>query len=553
MMKNKNFNFVQDDNNIDLEQTRVSLTYWQDVWRRLKKNKLSMFGLAIIIGIIFFAVVGPYFTPFSYYDQEVNLRNLPPRLDVYEVEDNVFIHRTEAYNLIEFNKEGYVVSLLEQVTLDEENRIYSYAYVKEFGFGNADGAIFPLPGDVTLHVDAVYSEVWGIALYDRHTDSGDIEVIINYVHPDSPFNERTVIQGIAVDSLEGTIVDQFVFADLISNTKIIDLYTIKSERGSVLMISDMEKEIDPDEDGTYELKGKLNSVKLFADELLVLDFGLKALDPSERPDGYEDVEYIFTYKGEETTDIYDTFKNKTYPWGTDFLGRDVLTRVMYGARISLLVALIATLVNFLIGITYGSVSGYLGGNVDNIMMRIVDIINSIPLTLYVILLMVVLREYYIDFDLFGRNFVIFDGADGFTTIIIALGSVYWVGMARLVRGQILSLKEQEFVLAARTIGVSNRKIIYRHLIPNALGPIIVSMTMMIPSAVFTEAFLSFIGIGVSAPQASWGTLANEALSGITRYTYQLVYPSMAIAVTMLGFNFLGDGLRDALDPRLRKG
>ena len=126
-------------------------------------------------------------------------------------------------------------------------------------------------------------------------------------------------------------------------------------------------------------------------------------------------------------------------------------------------------------------------------------------------------------------------------------------MARLVRGQVLSLKEQEYVLAARTIGVSNRKIIYRHLIPNALGPIIVSMTMMIPSAVFTEAFLSFIGIGVSAPQASWGTLANEALGGITKYTYQLVYPSIAIAVTMLGFNFLGDGLRDALDPRLRKG
>ncbi len=226
---------------------------------------------------------------------------------------------------------------------------------------------------------------------------------------------------------------------------------------------------------------------------------------------------------------------------------------MYGARISLLVAFIATAVNFLIGITYGSISGYLGGNVDNLMMRYVDIINSIPLVLYVILLMVLLREIVWDVDLFGKNVVLFNGSDGFTTIIIALGSVYWVGMARLVRGQVLSLKEQEYVLAARTIGVSNWKIITRHLIPNSLGPIIVSMTMMIPSAVFTEAFLSFIGIGVSAPQASWGTLANEALGGIMRYTYQLVFPSMAIAITMLGFNFLGDGLRDALDPRLRKG
>jgi len=187
------------------------------------------------------------------------------------------------------------------------------------------------------------------------------------------------------------------------------------------------------------------------------------------------------------------------------------------------------------------------------MMRIVDIINSIPLVLYVILLMVLLRELVWQVNIFGNNVVLFNGKDGFTTIVIALGSVYWTGMARLVRGQVLGLKEQEYVLAARTIGVSNRKIIFRHLIPNALGPIIVSMAMMIPSAVFTEAFLSFIGIGVSVPQASLGTLANDALGGILRYTYQLIYPSMAIAVTMLGFNFLGDGLRDALDPRLRKG
>ncbi len=208
---------------------------------------------------------------------------------------------------------------------------------------------------------------------------------------------------------------------------------------------------------------------------------------------------------------------------------------MYGARISLIVAFVATLVNFIIGVTYGAIAGYEGGRKDNIMMRIVDIINSIPLVLYVILLMVML------------------GNQGLWTIIIALGSVYWVGMARLVRGQMLALKEQEFVLAARTLGVSKKRIIMRHLIPNAMGPIIVSMTMMIPSAVFTESFLSFIGLGVSAPMASWGTLANNALSGLITYPYQLFYPAFAIAITMLAFNFLGDGLRDALDPRLRKG
>ena len=209
---------------------------------------------------------------------------------------------------------------------------------------------------------------------------------------------------------------------------------------------------------------------------------------------------------------------------------------MYGARISLLVAFVATLVNFLIGVTYGAISGYEGGQTDNIMMRIVDIINSVPLTLYIILLMVMI-----------------DSQGGLGTIIITLGTVYWVGMARLVRGQILALKEQEFILAARSLGVPTRKIIFKHLIPNAMGPIIVSMTMMIPAAIFTESFLSFIGLGVSAPQASWGTLANNALSGILTYPYQLFFPAMAIALTMLAFNFLGDGLRDALDPRLRKG
>lgn len=219
--------------------------------------------------------------------------------------------------------------------------------------------------------------------------------------------------------------------------------------------------------------------------------------------------------------------------GTDDLGRDLLTRIMYGARISLTVGFLASLINLTVGVIYGGISGFYGGKVDNVMMRIVEVLNAIPMLLYVILLMVILEP-------------------GLQNILIALGLVYWLGMARIVRGQVLSLKEQDFVLAARTIGASNWQIITRHLIPNAMGPIIVTATLNIPSAIFTEAFLSFIGLGVNAPMASWGVLASDALQSFRSYPWQLFFPAIAISITMFAFNFLGDGLRDALDPKQRK-
>ena len=228
-----------------------------------------------------------------------------------------------------------------------------------------------------------------------------------------------------------------------------------------------------------------------------------------------------------------TMWNRSFILGTDHLGRDILSRLMYGTRISLMVAFIAALVNMIIGIFYGGISGYLGGRVDAIMMRIVDIISTIPLTLYVILIKVCLD-------------------DGLISIIVALSSVYWVDMARVVRGQVLSLKNQEFVMAARTIGSSTRTILTRHLIPNAMGPILVTVTMLIPSAIFMEAFMSFIGIGIAPPLASLGTMCNDATDALRTNPYQLFLPALVICFIMFAFNFVGDGLRDALDPKLKK-
>ncbi|WP_234123484.1 ABC transporter permease [Clostridium hydrogenum] len=220
-------------------------------------------------------------------------------------------------------------------------------------------------------------------------------------------------------------------------------------------------------------------------------------------------------------------------FGTDKFGRDLFVRVLEGARVSLTIGLVASVLSIFIGVIYGGISGYFGGVVDNIMMRIVEAIYAIPMTIYVILIMVVLKP-------------------GLESIIIALTISFWVTMARIVRGQVMTLKQQEFVLAAKTIGASNMRIILKHLIPNCLGQIIVTLTLSIPDAIFQEAFLSFIGLGIAPPLASWGSLASDALGGYQLYPYQLLFPALAICLTMLAFNLLGDGLTYALDPKMRK-
>ena len=349
-----------------------------------------------------------------------------------------------------------------------------------------------------------------------------------YRKPTSLFG-LVLIVIVLVFSLLGPVFYPYTYYDQDLNyVNMPPFFQAVSAEGGYFYITSTQKVIEVDEKGN--LIGPLTrTASKDADKQMIFDYNGKELvmDYSAQP---------FTLLDADGNRITETkfMWNKTYILGADSLGRDMMARLMFGAQISMLVAVIAALTNLFIGVLYGSISAYCGGTVDAVMMRVVDIINTLPLTLYVIMIKVLMDD------------------SGIISIIIALGTVYWVNMARVVRGEILSLRERDFVMAAKTMGSSTSYIMLHHLIPNAMGPILVTMTMLIPSAIFMEAFLSFIGLGIAAPLASLGTMCNDALQTLRTSPYQLIEPALLICILMFGFNFVGDGLRDALDPKMKK-
>ncbi len=268
------------------------------------------------------------------------------------------------------------------------------------------------------------------------------------------------------------------------------------------------------------LRLRRNKLAVFGGVVLLLLICIALLTPWIAPYSYE----------AQDLDLGASGPSSAHWLGTDVFGRDLLTQIMYGGRVSLAVGFVATAVALLIGVTWGAVAGYVGGRVDAVMMRLVDILYALPFMIFIVLLMVV----------FGRNVLL---------LFLAIGAVEWLTMARIMRSQVQSLRQQEFVEAAVSLGLSPWTIIWRHIVPNALGPIIVYTTLTIPSVMLLEAFLSFLGLGIQPPQTSWGLLISYGAETMEEYPWLLIFPGLTLTLTLFSLNFLGDGLRDALDVR----
>lgn len=421
---------------------RPSLTFLQDGWRRLRSNWVAMFSMVVILLITVGAIVIPWFWPYTYKQQNLDLANVPASMETYPLSNGKNVYVTPQYTLIVMDSKWNLEGLAESGRKD---------MIGKKNYYTVDGVDLCVDYSLYSAATAEYRslEKKADAAGTDMVETSDADYLVNY------FEQR------------GDAVPEQISLE--------EAYNI--------------------------LENKMERV-------------------------------VVTAGGEKLTETV-RLRNHTYLLGTDGLGRDLFIRIVYGARISLLVGFFAAFINFVVGVFYGAIAGYLGGEVDNIMMRVIDILDSIPMTLYVILIMVVVGP-------------------GLVSIILALGLTFWVKMARIVRGQVLTLKQQEFVKAAIVTGADTKRIIVKHLIPNMMGPIMVNIAMQIPSAIFNEAFLSFVGLGISAPMASWGTLCNDALAGIYVYPYQMVFPAIAISVTILTFNLFSDGLRDAFDPKQRK-
>lgn len=372
---------------VENKRTVASHSYWYHVMRAFSQDKLAMLGTVIILGIMLFTLVGPLFANYKAEEMKLDLGNISPRLQLYQLDAATYLYLHPDYYFIRVSKDGHILERIRETENDTTNRIKTFE----------------------------------------------------------------------IDGYMVTVDYSFVAKAKASGTVPTQKYAI--------------------------------------------------------------------YRNGQEIQVARTVWNKTFYLGSDSLGRDVYARILEGAQVSLMIAICSTLINTMIGILYGGISGYCGGRTDQIMMRIVEVLSTLPVTLIVIMLMVVIGS-------------------GTLTLIVAMGIANWCTMARVVRGQVLSLKQREYILSAVAVNAGKVRILMHHLIPNVAASIIVCMTMQVPSAIFNESFLSFIGLGVTT--ASWGTLVSDGLAGFRTFPYLVILPSIAICLTILAMNLIGNGLQAAV-------
>ncbi len=518
-----------------VHQIEKGTSLWADAWKRVLKNTAALIGAGIVaimaFGAVTFELLSEHLTRFTFDEQHLSSEPKPMGArSVPQVHFLLMDGSESKFDEADTNKDGQI----EREELSAWYTRMQFAWIDS----NGDGFISPPEYD-----DRPLNKIQDSAKYTVFTLDRGVGTLSVNTNPSASFELSLGEDSVSVTPGADAAATASAIAQAIEGDFAMAGAVTVSAKGSIVTLG--AKKTGP--------KGRLPYTSSDAGVVAageVLNGDLK-LDPQEAHETDLSV-LVPVSEARALIEKFDTDKDqklskaefKGYPsprthwFGTDSLGRDMLTRCIMGARVSLMVGFIATFVSFLIGVMWGATAGFLGGKVDNAMMRFVDVMYGLPFMFLVILLMVIFQDIPSKHKLY--------------LLFMALGAVQWLTMSRIVRGQVITLKSREFVEAAEAIGVRKRTIIVRHLIPNALGPIIVYSTLTVPAVMLEEAFLSFLGLGVQAPYASWGSLASEGAKAFQHYPWMIIFPGGLLAVTLLSLNFVGDGLRDALDPQVRK-
>jgi oligopeptide transport system permease protein len=514
----------------EFDQVLVGNSLTKDAWKRLRKNKMAVIGLIIVCIYAFLAAFASFLPMYSYDEIILDHQNLPPSFNT-SAGELMMQDKLEGLFFTSW-KEGRL-DLTDEQDAQIKSWIEDSKTTKVWDMVYTQGMIQIASGNFTW-TEAEQKKI------DKLQKEIDTELFVTI--------DKVKVDGVVLEKLSSDQVAQ-VYADLLGldDTVAILAQTETEMRalvGNTLELTEEQKEMLSDaeidsriDDAIVDLGAESYESKLVAN--LVGKVDAQILRNISKELRSQNAEGTVTFPLKETVEVNDGViasvtaslkSSRHYLLGTDYSGRDLLARIIYGGQISIMIGLIGTLFSVFIGIVLGALAGYLGGRVDYIIMRIVDVMYGLPYMLIVIIFMAI----------FGRSIM---------NLFVALGIVSWLTIARMVRGQIMSLKNSEYVEAARSMGAKTWRIIFRHMIPNSLSIIIVYSTLRVPAFIMQESFLSFLGLGVQAPFASWGSLISNGVASMTIYPWRLIFPSIAMTLFLFAMNFFGDGLRDAFDPQ----